>query len=601
MGVPGFFAYLYRNHSKSSDIIIRKKNIIDKYFSTKHDLLSINNLYIDANCLIHPQAAKMCEEYKHLINDEQIYIFEQKIISSCIKYISKLIEETKPTDLIYIAVDGVAPMAKIKHQRQRRFKYMYDIDNINEIKKKYNIEIENKWNTSAITPGTIFMTKLTKSIINWINQKDYNIKKIIFSSCYTPGEGEHKILQYMKNNNNINDVNIVYGLDADLIFLALSSQINKIYLLRETTEIETKKENLTNLDEFSYINIDVLKNIIFIEMTKYMDNIEKIKENMMEKKIINDFIFLCYLCGNDFLPNIPSLSIGNIPNTKNGLQLIFETYSIIQKNIYETSNILQYILDITEYNKDRKMINFNNDMLIQIFEILSNYEETYFNTLYNYKKNTFVENEKNYKNEIYNYENLNYYIEDNIQLGNSNIKYEEYKKNYYSNYYNIDIDKYYIHYQLKSYISGLVWTSYYYFDKCVDWFYYYKYHHGPFISDILGYLKMNKNIFNNISKHYVGEEYYINKIKPLHQLLMVLPKKSINLLPASLKTLFFSKKLIKYFPDEIKKDDLYKYKSWQSILMIETIEPEIIINMCNKIILNDSDKSRNNNYLPFIK
>jgi 5'-3' exonuclease len=29
--------------------------------------------------------------------------------------------------------------------------------------------------------------------------KKYNTNKIIFSSSYTPGEGEHKLLQYLKN------------------------------------------------------------------------------------------------------------------------------------------------------------------------------------------------------------------------------------------------------------------------------------------------------------------------------------------------------------------------------------------------------------------
>jgi len=606
MGVPGFFAYLYKNYSKTHDIIIRKKNIIERNYFSKHDLLNVNNLYIDANCLIHPQAAKICEEYKNLLNNDNIEILEQKIISACIKYISKLIEETKPTDLIYIAVDGVAPMAKIKHQRQRRFKYIYDNDKINEIKKKYGIEIEHKWNTSAITPGTIFMTKLTKKIIAWIEQSNYKVKKIIFSSCYTPGEGEHKILQYIKNTidtfneNKLNDVNVIYGLDADLIFLSLASNIDKTYLLRETTEIETKKENLSNLDDFSYVDIDLLKKIIVKEMTKYLN--EKERKEINKMRIVNDFIFLCYLCGNDFLPNIPSLSIGiHMTNTRNGLELILDTYSVIMKNRLDNNNNIEYILDIEELNNKRNLIIYNNDMLIEILEILSNYEETYFKSLYNYKRNSFKENENNFDNEKYNYENLNFYIEDSVKLGDPSLNLNDYKRNYYLEYYNIDINKKYMDYQFNQYITGLVWTSYYYFDKCVNWFYYYKYHHGPFISDIVTYLKSNTNEFNKISQFLCNKELYLDKLKPLHQLLLVLPKKSSNLVPASFKTLFFSKQLMKYFPDNFNIDYLYKNKSWQSILMIKTIEPEIIINLCNKLILNDSDKARNSSYYPYIK
>ena len=58
--------------------------------------------------------------------------------------------------------------------------------------------------------------------------------KIIFSTSNTPSEGEHKILQHIRLNPTENNENImIYGLDADLIFLALSTAVNNIYLLRD--------------------------------------------------------------------------------------------------------------------------------------------------------------------------------------------------------------------------------------------------------------------------------------------------------------------------------------------------------------------------------
>ena len=125
---------------------------------------------------------------------------EKKIIKQVISYIELLISETKPTETVYIAVDGVAPMAKIKHQRLRRFKTIYDRNIKEQIAKKYNRTLETEWNTSAITPGTMFMDKLTKSILQWIKINKFNCK-IIFSSSYTPGEGEHKLLQYIIVND----------------------------------------------------------------------------------------------------------------------------------------------------------------------------------------------------------------------------------------------------------------------------------------------------------------------------------------------------------------------------------------------------------------
>ena len=57
------------------------------------------------------------------------------------------------------------------------------------------------------------------------------IKKYILDDCQNRGEGEHKILQYLKNYTK-DDINCIYGLDADLIMLSLCAD-SKIYLLRE--------------------------------------------------------------------------------------------------------------------------------------------------------------------------------------------------------------------------------------------------------------------------------------------------------------------------------------------------------------------------------
>ena len=44
------------------------------------------------------------------------------MINQCVKYLQYIIESSNPTKLIYIAIDGVAPVAKIKQQRMRRHK-----------------------------------------------------------------------------------------------------------------------------------------------------------------------------------------------------------------------------------------------------------------------------------------------------------------------------------------------------------------------------------------------------------------------------------------------------------------------------------------------
>ena len=109
-----------------------------------------------------------------------------------------MIEYVNPKNLVYIAIDGVAPIAKIKQQRSRRFKSVKDKFLFNNIKKKHGKDVGNNWNNSAITPGTDFMDKITASIIEFCETYKKKDLKIIFSTANTPSEGEHKLLQYIK-------------------------------------------------------------------------------------------------------------------------------------------------------------------------------------------------------------------------------------------------------------------------------------------------------------------------------------------------------------------------------------------------------------------
>ena len=69
--------------------------------------------------------------------------------------------------------------------------------------------------------------------MNKLNKRLKTIKsdkfKIIISDT-TEGEGEHKILQYIKMHELENSV--IYGLDADLIMLSIVSRIKNIYLFK---------------------------------------------------------------------------------------------------------------------------------------------------------------------------------------------------------------------------------------------------------------------------------------------------------------------------------------------------------------------------------
>lgn len=572
MGVPGFVAWLYHNH-KSTNFIFKK--LFRTHNNDNIRVNSVQNLLIDANCLIHPKAREVYMDNLHLV-ETNLELLENKIIKAVISYIELLIEETKPTKLIYIAVDGVAPMAKIKHQRIRRFKSIYDQKKKEEICNKFNKPIIKEWNTAAITPGTLFMDKLTKSILNWISITKY--KNIIFSSSYTPGEGEHKIVQYMRNNNLHNDVSIIYGLDADLLFLSLAINKPKIYLMRETSQMEIDGSHFE--EGFSYLSIDVLGDTIYNAIVKQINN-DKEYDRI---RIISDFVFLCYFCGNDFLPNIPSLNIKpHNRKIQNGINTIVESYADVMHDSEE------YLIENMQINKK---------IFIKILEILSEIETEYFKDVYNIKRH-FINCRSNdpYEMEKHNYdENIieNYY--DPIQLGNPNDDLKTWKTRYYKHYHNIDIkpdnpNDNSLNNILEEYIKGLVWTTYYYYDKCKDYEWYYDHHHGPFISDLKNYIERFPNKFKNYENIYkIDGVWFENQIKPLQQLLLVLPHESSFLIPSSYRMLLFGNRLKKYFPDKItdlKVDYINKIKGWQNILLLDIIPPRIILKLTRNIILSE--------------
>jgi hypothetical protein len=228
MGVPSFFKYLL-NQYKKNDFIMQKE-IQDR--KTQSKLNSIEYLMLDANGLMHPVCFKVVADNPTITDNDRL---ETLMHNAIIQYIEQLIDYVKPTKGVYIAVDGVAPIAKVKQQRYRRFKSVHDNKLWDNIKKKYNKPLGHFWNNSVITPGTEFMNRLHVKILDWMKLQSL---KIIYSSCYMPGEGEHKLIEFIKNNNT--NSYIIYGLDADLIFLCLATGFNNLYLLREANEINNK-------------------------------------------------------------------------------------------------------------------------------------------------------------------------------------------------------------------------------------------------------------------------------------------------------------------------------------------------------------------------
>lgn len=485
MGIPYFYRQLI---NKYPNIILKNNKWLDKPY-----------LYFDYNCLIHPVSHNVINENKN--NNLTLDVLENLICEEIIKYTSNIINMIKPK-FIFIAVDGVAPRAKQIQQRKRRYKAA-----------KEKIDNNSIFDSNSISPGTPFMIKLDNYINKFIKNELMD-KKIIYSSYNEVGEGEHCILQYINNMKNSNNYqHIIYGLDADLIMLALSTHLNDIYLLREIQHFESKS-NIENNNELHFLSIKNLKYAFKKDIElKYNFRILNINN------IIDDFIFLCFFLGNDFLPHIKAIDIYN-----NGINVLLKEYIYFLKknNQYEYLIINKKNINMTFLKNIIKNLAYNENALIK----------------YNISKN----------NNINNFDPIRYL--------DKNWNYR-----YYSYFYKTN-DKIFIENACKNYWNMIKWTFEYYFNKCPSWDYYFYYNSPPTLFDLYKFIELYD--LNNVS---------FPSSKPCsiyQQLMMILPPNSSNLLPTKYANLM-KNELIQYYPIDFILETVDKKVNW----MFEPILPYI--------------------------
>jgi 5'-3' exonuclease len=514
MGIPAYFSYLIKNYNS----IINNLNKLDK---------EIYHFYLDSNSIIYDALHSV--EFNNNNYEEQVI----KYTCEKIEYYIQLI---KPKKSIFIAFDGVAPVAKLEQQRTRRYKSQF----IEQVNKEILPEHKKTFDRCAITPGTNFMNKLCIKIKNYFSKPSkYNVDSIFVSCSDESGEGEHKIYQHIRNNSN-DETSIVYGLDADLIMLTLNHlKYNKnLYLFRETPEFIKSIDKSLNPNELYLLNIPKLKNII---SNHFFDN--------SKNDTCSNYIFLCFFLGNDFLPHFPALNIRT-----NGIKNLNDTYVnvVTNNNLIEDDNLNWG--EIKNFIKE--LSKCEEEFLIEEYAIRSKFKKRHFNP-----------DDPKYLEERFN----------NLPI--LDMKTEEYidpykpnwQHRYYDALFNIEYDKDIIKNICINYLEGLEWTFKYYNKGCPDWTWYYKYHYPPLLEDLVKYIPTFNTSLIEDKVTYPIHEYT--------QLSYVLPKNSLNLLPNFIQKVL-SEKYSDLHNDNCKIIWHFCRYFWESHVDM----PHIDINELNRII-----------------
>jgi len=598
MGVSAYFSWIVKHFSKELIFDIDER--------------SFDNLYFDFNSLIHPASRRRDGESP------------SKMISETLRYFRYVLEVVRPTKRVYIAFDGVPPMAKINQQRLRRFKAIYERERKRKIYEKHGMKYEGeKSDYNMISPGTKFMKVLSRKLNEYVTKlktsDNYRDVKFTISDTRECGEGEHKIISHIRKKTSF-EQNCIYGLDSDLLFLTLSlPQPKNIQLIREDIfglSKETVKNSniekyvLDGIKTFNYLEIGKLYDkMVYIlgdvnihslgiygfEMSqKWYDTISYSEENMFEENIetdgevmievdeklynpitnqniIVDYMFICFMLGNDFLSTVPSMKIIGRHTIEDGLSNMIFAYKICLSNL--KTNLIKYKYNTNTNTYDE--LNINTLFMKKFLKILYETEDLRFHEkhIMDMKRIRRLQNEAHMKantfeKEMFYYDNVEIdmnFRDMHFYMGNQ-IN-ENWDKEYYVKKLGYD---YSLNYETfcsmlsHDYFKGMLWNISYYLTGCIDWGWYYSYEGSPLLRDLYLYISekskyqfLNAGLYNFNDKHTAMDE--------VEQLLCILPPQSNEYLPTVIRKYVTRRDspIIMYFPTSVMIDVIGKRFMWE--------------------------------------
>lgn len=582
MGIKSFYGQWVRKiSSKGLDINLRSLPEI------------VISLFIDMNSIFHDAAGEVflysskfksmpkdkkerrLDELRKMTEDERTRLVAQKVIDR----ITELVTKINPREYLVLAVDGVAPMAKITQQRKRRFKKardeLYNTNDYPEVDEDTEVSKEMKnpqgipFDSNCITPGTKFMQLLDFYIRYYLDESmkmRTNIlpENVIYSSHLTPGEGEHKIFEMVRRGDIKPQgigANVVVGMDADLIMLTLLSELPFLYLYREGYN---KKGEL----ETNVVNIDSLRT--------YIHNEFNIIEEDEAKKIdititTRDFVTMIFFEGNDFLPHL--VAFDDIAQSINLMISIYQGLHIPLTNEDGSMNWKHFGMFVKELagQEQNLLKNMAKKEYEYPFTIL---DRSTKKTVLEIPEGTFGRELRMDKVKI----DLNFETFQNLWYENALTPFTPKGVEFMREQslpgvpftQNGVLDMGY------QYMIGLQWVLRYYQQgtKQVSSRFLYTYHHAPLIKDLGLIIDYLVGLGKAPTVDEIKFSFEDPKITAIHQLICVLPPPSWKFIPEPFRSLMTTRFAdISPLDFKIEKEGIMKGEEWTAIPLLSIVDP----------------------------
>uniref|UniRef100_A0A182XFI6 5'-3' exoribonuclease n=1 Tax=Anopheles quadriannulatus TaxID=34691 RepID=A0A182XFI6_ANOQN len=685
MGVPAFFRWLSRKYPSVIIECVEQKAVDDQGNVVYENLsdpnpnrVEFDNLYLDMNGIIHPCTHPEDKPAPKNEDEMMIAIFE------CI---DRLMNIVRPRKVLYMAIDGVAPRAKMNQQRSRRFRASKETAEKAAEMARIREELAAKgailppekekgshFDSNCITPGTPFMDRLSRCLQYYVhdrmnNNPGWKNLKVILSDANVPGEGEHKIMDYIRKQRvqpdyDPNTHHVLCGADADLIMLGLATHETHFTIIREEflpnkdrpcdicQQIGHEMKSCTGLQsereladkpppmpgketQFIFVRLNVLKEYLQKELD--MPNLPFPYDF---ERVVDDWVFMCFFVGNDFLPHLPSLEI-----RENAIDRLVTLY---KKCVYKTRG---YLTDSGSVLLDRvEMImtdlGFAED---EIFRQRKVSEDRFKER----NKRMRMQNERqrrpnfeqynnsqfaptplgrgvqpqavvNARKEAAHFRMLGQGGNDNerVAAGNNSAndpsprgtkrKAEEplavtvtedeeketpdevrlwedgFKDRYYESKFDVMPQNIKFRQTVAwEYVRGLCWVLRYYYQGCASWEWYFPYHYAPFASDF-------KHL-ENVNTHFDRGTPF----KPLQQLMGVFPAASRSHVPPAFAELMVDPRspIIDFYPIDFRIDLNGKKFAWQGVALLPFVDEKRLFKATDPKVplLTEEERLRNEN------